>query len=96
MTFLPLEPERVKGLTGLGYKPETMPADTFKNQPQAIATVGFSTVIITNSELPEAVAYTITKAIAENEDALVRGHAGLAEFEPGSHSAFAPLANPLP
>jgi len=32
--FLAIEPERVKGLTALGYKPATMPADTFKNQPQ--------------------------------------------------------------
>jgi TRAP transporter TAXI family solute receptor len=80
--FLELEPERVTGLSGLGYKPTTMPADTFKNQAQPVKTVGFPTVLITNRELPEPVAYAITKTIAENKDALVRGHAGLAEFEP--------------
>jgi hypothetical protein len=80
--FLPLEPERVQGLTALGYKPATMPADTFKNQPQPVNTVGFPTVLITNKDLPEPIAYTVTKTILENKDALVRGHAGLAEFEP--------------
>ncbi len=80
--FLELEPERIKGLTQLGYKPATMPADTFKNQPQAVQTVGFPTVLIASTSLPEPVAYTITKTICENKDALVRGHAALAAFEP--------------
>ena len=80
--FLPLAPEVVKGLEPLGYSPATMPADTFKNQPAAIFTVGFPTVVITNKELPEPVAYTVTKTIVENKDALVRGHAGLAAFDP--------------
>lgn len=82
VTFLKLEPERVKGLGSLGYKPATMPAETFKNQPQPVNTVGFPTVLITNRELPEPIAYTVTRTIVENKDALVRGHAGLAEFDP--------------
>jgi uncharacterized protein len=80
--FLELEPERVQGLTGLGYKPATMPPDTFKSQGQPVKTVGFPTVLITNKDLPEPVAYTVTKTIVDNKDALVRGHAGLAEFDP--------------
>ena len=66
----------------LGYTPATMPPDTFKNQAKPVSTVGFPTVLITNKELPEPIAYTITKTVIENKDALVRGHAGLAEFEP--------------
>jgi TRAP transporter TAXI family solute receptor len=80
--FLAIEPERVKGLATLGYKAATMPPDTFKNQPQPVNTVGFPTVLITNTSLPEPLAYTITKTMVESKDALVRGHAGLAEFDP--------------
>jgi TRAP transporter TAXI family solute receptor len=80
--FLPLPPERVRGLASLGYEPATMPANEFKNQPEPIGTVGFPTVLITSTALPETVAYTITKTICENKEALVRGHAGLADFEP--------------
>ena len=80
--FLAIESERVKGLTALGYKSATMPADTFKNQAQPVVTVGFPTVLITNAGLAEPLAYTVTKTIIENKDALVRGHAGLAEFDP--------------
>jgi len=80
--FLPIEPEHAKNLAALGYKAATMPADTFKNQAQPVATVGFPTVLIANAGLPEPLAYTITKTIVDNKDALVRGHAGLAEFDP--------------
>jgi uncharacterized protein len=80
--FLGLEPEAVKGLEPLGYVLATMPANTFKNQPEPVHTVGFPTVVITNSDLPEPVAYTITRTIIENKEALVRGHAGLAQFDP--------------
>jgi TRAP-type uncharacterized transport system substrate-binding protein len=43
-------------------------------------------VLITNKELPEPIAYTVTKTVLENKDALVRGHGGLAEFDPRTAS----------
>jgi hypothetical protein len=80
--FLGLDPETAKALLPLGYTTATMPPDTFKGQSEPVATVGFPTVVITNKDLPEPIAYTVTKTIIENKDALVRGHAGLAEFDP--------------
>jgi TRAP transporter TAXI family solute receptor len=80
--FLGLEPEVVKGLQPLGYSTAIVPANTFKNQPEPVHTVGFPTVVITNADLPEPVAYTVTRTIIENKEALVRGHAGLAQFDP--------------
>ena len=80
--FLGLDPETARALLPLGYTAATMPADTFKGQSEPVSTVGFPTVLITNKDLPEPIAYTVTKTIVENKDALVRGHAGLAEFDP--------------
>jgi TRAP transporter TAXI family solute receptor len=82
VVFLGLEPDVVQGLAPLGYTPATMPADTFKNQPEPVGTVGFPTVLITNKDLPEPVAFTVTKTLIESKDALVRGHAGLSAFDP--------------
>jgi hypothetical protein len=82
VAFLGLEPEVIQALAPLGYTPATMPAETFKKQAEAVRTVGFPTVLITNKELPEPVAYTVTRTLIENKDALVRGHAGLSAFEP--------------
>jgi len=86
--FLAIEPDAIKTLAPLGYTPATMAANTFKNQPEPVKTVGFPTVLITNKELPEAVAYTVTKTVIDNKDALVRGHAGLGQFDP--HTAWQP------
>jgi hypothetical protein len=80
--FLGLDAETAKALLPLGYTAATMPAETFKGQSEPVSTVGFPTVVITNKDLPEPIAYTVTKTILENKDALVRGHAGLAEFDP--------------
>jgi len=80
--FLGLDAETARALLLLGYTAATMPADTFKSQTKPVSTVGFPTVLITNKELPEAVAYTVTKTVLDNKEALVRGHAGLAEFDP--------------
>jgi TRAP transporter TAXI family solute receptor len=80
--FLGLDADTAKALLPLGYTTATMPPDTFKGQSEPVGTVGFPTVVITNKELPEPIAYTVTKTIVENKDALVRGHAGLAEFDP--------------
>ena len=82
--FVGLDADTVKALLPLGYVPATMPADTFKGQGKPVSTVGFPTVVITNKDLPEPVAFTITKTILDNKEALVRGHAGLAEFDPRS------------
>jgi TRAP transporter TAXI family solute receptor len=80
--FLGLDADTAKALLPLGYTAATMPPDTFKGQSEPVSTVGFPTVVITNKDLPEPIAYTVTKTIVENKDALVRGHAGLAEFDP--------------
>jgi len=80
--FLGFDADTAKALLPLGYTAATMPPDTFKNQSKPVSTVGFPTVLITNKDLPEPIAYTVTRTIVESKDALVRGHAGLAEFEP--------------
>lgn len=80
--FLGLDPATITALAPLGYNAATMPAETFKGQGEPVKTVGFPTVLITNKELPDAIAYTVTRTIVDNKDALVRGHAGLVEFDP--------------
>ncbi len=79
---LGLDPETARAMLPLGYTAATMPAETFKGQSKPVSTVGFPTVLITNKDLPEPIAYTVTRTVIENKDALVRGHGGLAAFDP--------------
>lgn len=82
--FLGLDADTARALLPLGYTAATMPAGTFKNQGKPVSTVGFPTVLITNKDLPEPIAYTVTKTVVENKDALVRAHGGLAAFDPAT------------
>jgi TRAP-type uncharacterized transport system substrate-binding protein len=85
----------IAALAPLGYTAATMPAETFKSQNEPVKTVGFPTVLITNKELPEPIACTVTRTIVDNKDALVRGHAGLAEFDPQTAWEPAKVGVPL-
>jgi TRAP transporter TAXI family solute receptor len=93
--FLGLDADTAAALQPLGYTAATMPADTFKNQTKPVSTVGFPTVVITNKDLPEPIAYTVTKTVVENKDALVRAHGGLAAFDPPTAWQPAKVGIPL-
>ncbi len=92
--FIGAEPERLNGLAARGWAPGTLPANTFRSQPEPIPAPTSTTVLITNKDLPEPLAYTVTKTIVENKEALVRGHAALAEFDPAT--AWRPEKNGIP
>jgi uncharacterized protein len=93
--FLGLDEATAAALQPLGYTAATMPAETFKNQTKPVSTVGFPTVLITNKDLPEPIAYTVTKTVLENKDALVRAHGGLAAFDPPTAWQPAKVGIPL-
>jgi hypothetical protein len=66
----------------LSYEPQRMPAGMFRGMDRDVPTVGYPTVFITRQDVPEALVYTVTKAIADNKEALVAAHKGLAKFDP--------------
>src|SRR5947207_1537628 len=66
--FLGLDADSARALLPLGYTAATMPPETFKGQTEPVSTVGFPTVLITNKDLPEPVAYTVTRTVLDNKD----------------------------
>lgn len=80
--FVSLEKDAIETLGKYGNIPATIPVGSFKGQDYPVNTVGFTTVLFTNTDLPENLAYTITKAVAENKPALEQGHKALKYFNP--------------
>ncbi len=81
--FLPLPPDIVAKMQDqFGYRPQTMARGMFRGMDQDTPTVGFPTVFITRSDVPEDLVYLVTKTICENKPALVAAHKGLAHFDP--------------
>lgn len=65
-----------------GYVNVFIDADTYKGQNNPIETVGLAMIIVARSDVPDEVAYLLTKAIAEMKDDLVNTNASFMEWEP--------------
>ncbi len=59
-----------------------IPAGTYRTLKESQPTVGVFNFAITHRELPEDLAYAITKAVHENHEALVKAHAAARETVP--------------
>ncbi len=64
------------------YSRWVIPGNTYIGNPEAVATLGVRTAIITTTRLPEAVAYDIAKALFENIDDFRRLHPDFATLLP--------------
>jgi TRAP transporter TAXI family solute receptor len=64
------------------YSRFVIPGSTYASNPEAVATLGVRTTIITTVRLPEAVAYEITKALFDNIDDFRRLHPDFATLLP--------------
>lgn len=82
--FLEVEAEAMPKLQAIGLPATKLPANTFKHQPTEINVVGMSTIVITSAGMSDDLAYTLTKAIAENASGLKKRMKGLSYFDPAT------------
>lgn len=82
LTIVSLDEGTIAALGRFGLGRDTIAANTWPKQPNAVTTVNPGTVIIARADLPEEVAYQITKAICENKSVLLDAHASIAPFVP--------------
>jgi hypothetical protein len=54
--------------------------EAFKGQKGPTKAADFGTNIIVHKDMPEGIAYAITKAVVENRDAIVADHKSMAGF----------------
>ncbi len=80
--MLSLSQAAIDKLVAEGWAPITVPANTFKGQTEPVRTVNAPTNLLTTVDLPEPIAYQITKLVNENKAKLVEVHAALADFDP--------------
>ena len=81
-------------LQKFGYTPKVMPANTWKGQDKDMNTMVQTSAHVISKDVPEEIAYAITKAIMENKEELVKQMPALEHFEPSE--AAEPSLNGLP
>ncbi len=80
LVFLPISDEIVKKMEQYGYKRDILPAKSFKGQDKEVPLIGWPTTLVAQKDLSPDVTYILTKTIVENKPELVKGHAGLKDF----------------
>jgi hypothetical protein len=78
-----------------GFVPIEMPAGLFDGQDDPVATVSWTTVLLTTTELPDDVAYAVAEAMYGNPDRLAEGAAALGLFDPEEAASDANVPVPL-
>lgn len=82
VVFLPYSKAIIDKLENYGYQEADLPAKTFKGQDQAVPMVGYPSILIVQRDLNPELVYVLTKAIVENQQQLVKAHAGFKNFIP--------------
>lgn len=76
VTFVPLEGAKVdEVIAKFPYLvKDAIPANTYKGQDNPVPTLSVQAILIANEDMPEDVAYEITKTLYENSDAVAKAH----------------------
>lgn len=84
LVFLPIEEDICKKLTkDYAYEVNIpIPAKTFKGQEADVPTASFVINFITTKDMSDDLVYQMTKAVVENKEKLVAGHALFKDFDP--------------
>lgn len=78
-----------------GFSVATLPANSFKGQGVPIESLSVTTNLFTNTDMPDSIAYLITKSVCENTEALHTGHVALKRFDPKDAAEPKGLGLPL-
>lgn len=76
VNFIPLEGEQVdKATAAFPYLvKDAIPAGTYKGQDKPVPTLSVQAILVANKDMPDEVAYELTKTIYENTDAIAKSH----------------------
>jgi TRAP transporter TAXI family solute receptor len=93
MRFLDYPKKTLDFLQKHGLKAVSMPP-VFKGQKGPTQTVDLGTSILANKDLPDDIAYEVTKVVIENKAELVKAHKAFTDFVP--EEAWKPENNGIP
>jgi hypothetical protein len=85
MRILPMEPDLIKFLEGLGLAKGVIPRGTYKdvvNNDVDIPTITMANTIVANAKTPPDTVYQFTKILVSNVDAIRKVHPAFKDFDP--------------
>ncbi len=92
--FLPLNNKVLERLGAIGWDSTIIPSGTFKGMDKDVKAVGYTTHLIATKDLPDDIAYLLTKIVSENKEQLVKVYNAVKVFDP--KTAWDPRINRIP
>jgi uncharacterized protein len=93
--FLPYEPDIIRKLSDeFGFSSAVLPAGSFPGQNKDVPMIGYKTCLFASTSMPDAVAYTVAKALCEGQEKMKAAHKGMKSFDPSK--AWDPRITGLP
>ena len=80
VSFLDMSPKALDALAGVGVKPSQFP-EWFKGQTGPVKSGDFGTVLIAHKDLPDDVAYQITKTVIEKMPEMAKDYPAWSNFK---------------
>jgi TRAP transporter TAXI family solute receptor len=82
--FLSMDDDTLRTMMEIvpAMQPFLIPADTYEDQPEGLQTVSLWNFAIAHKDMPESLAYEITKLAMENHERMVQNHAAAKETLP--------------
>lgn len=74
ITFIEIPADVVAKIGSDAYQPGIIPAGTYDGQDKDVQTVAITNLLISHSDVPDEIAYQMTKLMFENLDRLVNSH----------------------
>lgn len=91
LRFMPISKDVAERFSNkYGFRPSVLPKGTFPGVVADVPVLGFATLLMATSKMPEDMAYNITKSICTGKQELEMAYKGAKAFEP-SKAADVPL-----
>ncbi|WP_339439200.1 MULTISPECIES: TAXI family TRAP transporter solute-binding subunit [unclassified Pseudomonas] len=92
LNYVAIPPEVVAKIGNAAYHSAVIPANTYDGQPDAVPTVAITNILVTRSDVPDELAYQMTKLLFENLPRLGNAHSAAKDITLENATKNLPIA----
>ncbi|WP_236179522.1 MULTISPECIES: TAXI family TRAP transporter solute-binding subunit [Pseudomonas] len=92
LNYVAIPTEVVAKIGNPAYQGAMIPANTYDGQPEAVPTVAITNILVTRADLPDEVAYEMTKLLFENLPRLGNSHSAAKDIKLENAAKNLPIA----
>jgi TRAP transporter TAXI family solute receptor len=81
LNYVPIPVEIVAKIGNPAYQSAMIPANTYDGQPEAVATVAITNILVTRADVPDEVAYEMTRLMFDNLTRLGNSHSAAKDIK---------------